>query len=257
MTFVPSDSVGRPPGVDTYSAPAIAMGETWSDLENKRGWDAADAWTAPPVQHSRLQKPKPSRIRESLDPLAEIYSFTGNRIAEACFAVMSIAFMALGFSGGVVGFGSVTAVIFAFVALAWQNSELLFPSSGPSKFAVGTLMLLVMGASIGSLIVHVLLFAVVALALLCRSLRSPYELRIAPSGLLRFASATGSTDLRAAGIICLVRTESASTGRLLYFRVVHGEGSVTLDGREDVFARLAKLAPTAHMSKEKFDDTGD
>jgi hypothetical protein len=97
-------------------------------------------------------------------------------------------------------------------------------------------------------------FAVLGLANLWISLRSPYELWIASSGLLRFINVTGRTDLRAADIVRLVRCENESDGKLREIRVEHGAGSITLPGREEVFAGLAKLIPTEQVSKEKHDD---
>ncbi len=100
-------------------------------------------------------------------------------------------------------------------------------------------------------------FALLALVGLWCSLQRPYELRIASSGLLRFASVIGTTDLCAADIVRLVRSERVSNGSLYDFRVEHHWGAITLDGREDVFSRLARLSPAAQVSKEKYDDTGD
>ncbi len=206
MTFVPSDGVSRSTGVSL--APAISAGETWSDLENKRGWGARDAWTAPQVQHARPQAPEPhKRINESFDPLADVYSFQDERIMEACGGVLS---------------GLVSLV---FVSL---------PRGG---------------------LVVAIFPTVCALWLLWRSLLWPYELRIAPSGLLRFTSVTGRTDLCAADIVRLVRRERVSNGKLAVIRVVHCAGSITLDGNEEVFARLAKLVPAAQVNSEKWDDT--
>ncbi len=138
---------------------------------------------------------------------------------------------------------------------SFKGGRIMEACAGAMFFAFIALMFLF--GSVASGVICVLLVGVLALGFLERSLRSPYELRIAPSGLLRFTSVTGSTDLCAADIVRLVRTERVSNGKLYDIRVKYGAGSITLDGREDVFARLARLVPTAHVSKEKFDDTGD
>ncbi len=211
MTFVPSDGVVRSPGVETSLTPAISAGETWSDLENKRRWNARNAWTTPPVKRAGLQVPEPgSRPNELLALSENVYNFHNERIMEAC--------------GGVI-FGLVSlAVVVAHAPFVWS-------------------------------LIHTVFFAVGALWLLWRSLRNPYELQFAPSGLLRFTSVSGSTELRAADIVRLVRRERVSNGSLHVIRVEHSAGSITLDGHEDVFARLANLVPAAQVSKEKYDDT--
>ncbi len=157
--------------------------------------------TVAQTQHQGLKEPQVA------DPPAEIYSFKGTRIMEAC---------------GCVAVG----LFFCFFAAAGAHAPFVLSFIAASALA-----------SVG----------------LWYNLRSPYELRIGPSGLLRFTSVTGSNDLRAAHIVRLVRRERVSNGKLDHIRVEHRAGSITLGGREDVFARLAQLVPAAHVSTEQYD----
>ncbi|GEM_PF-4194379 len=85
ITFSTSDAVGRSPGVETSLAPVISAGETWSDLENRRGWGARDVWTAPQVQQAGPQAPEPGRRTNELLALSEdVYSFQ-----DACGCVVA------------------------------------------------------------------------------------------------------------------------------------------------------------------------
>ncbi len=179
--------------------------------------------TVAPSQHQELKEPG------AFDPLAETYSFKRNRIKQACWAVVC----------GLFGLGAAVAVhILGFSV--WRAPD-------------GTFNVL---AGFFSVVFVALPASLIVLGLLRDCVRRPYELRIAPSGRLRFVSVTGSTDLRTADINALAGWERA-TGKLFFIRVEHGTGSITLDGNEAVFASLSKLVPAALVSRTQLVNTFD
>jgi hypothetical protein len=86
-------------------------------------------------------------------------------------------------------------------------------------------------------------------------LRRPHEVWIARSGELWFVSVLGTTGVKTTGISELVRTERRSNGALHALRIEHIAGSITLDGREDIFWRLSRLMPGIPVTIKEFDDT--
>lgn len=95
----------------------------------------------------------------------------------------------------------------------------------------------------------VLLFAAV------EALETPYQVRIAPSGEITFVSVLGAIEIHANEILRIVRRERWSNRALLGVRVEHWSGTVTLNGHEEIFARLTALRPTAQVKTEVYDDT--
>lgn len=89
------------------------------------------------------------------------------------------------------------------------------------------------------------------------ALDTPYEVRIAPSGEIRFASVLGATDISATDIVGIVRRERRSDRKVDCLSIRYGTygGSVTLHGNEEIFARLTALRPTMLIRTEVYDDT--
>ena len=134
----------------------------------------------------------------------------------------------------------------------WARNAVAF---APLPLMIGA-MLLALGASVGGwLIFFGIPVAFTAIAHACYSISEPYEVRIAPSGLVRFARISGNIDIHAADILRLVRCQAQSSGRVTAFKVVHRGGSITV--REDIFTRLAALCPAAQAATEVYDDTTD
>lgn len=84
-----------------------------------------------------------------------------------------------------------------------------------------------------------------------------YELRISPAGVVTCTSLLGTTEFHGADIARIVRRERVSNGALDTIGVEYLGGSVSLAGREEVFARLTALRPSAQVTREMYDDTAD
>jgi hypothetical protein len=86
---------------------------------------------------------------------------------------------------------------------------------------------------------------------LCR----PYEVRLAPSGELRFVRVMGTTQFHTADIRRIVRVKRRSNGALHKVRIEHTAGSVTLDGHWYISWRISQLRPGTPVTTEEWDDT--
>jgi hypothetical protein len=121
-----------------------------------------------------------------------------------------------------------------------------------------------LGLGLGLILVTVAVPGLFFLTIVCsigllflgmQRLMRPYELWIARSGELRFVSVLVKTDLKATSIRCIVRTERRSNGALHEVEIEHWAGSITLDGREDIFRRVRALRPGVPVTTREFDDT--
>ncbi len=107
----------------------------------------------------------------------------------------------------------------------------------------------------GGAILFGIWLAPICLFLAVKLLDDPYEIRIWRSGEINFTSITRTVVIHASDIVRFVRHERLSTHGLHWVGVVHGSGTVTLSGREEVLARLTALRPSAQVITKVIDDT--
>jgi hypothetical protein len=94
-----------------------------------------------------------------------------------------------------------------------------------------------------------------------QALTRPYEVRIGAGSELTFISVLDRADIHVNDVTQIVQAKNRSNGGLRSITVEYTNrygyqyGSITLDGNEEVLARLTELCPAAKMQTHEYDDT--
>lgn len=147
-----------------------------------------------------------------------------------------------------------------------ERAAVLSEARGALRFGMGCfaacvgvpMLLAHAGASppgiFGFIWIGILFMGLACIAFACSAIGEVYEVRIAPSGLVRFYRVIGSVDVQAADILRLVRYQAKSDGRVTpTFAVVHRRGRLLV--HESILPRLTALTPQTGVATEIFDDT--
>ena len=128
----------------------------------------------------------------------------------------------------------------------------------PFALVFGFISLWLLRGGLAGLLLMVSFPGPVAFALFAavwHSLSRPYEVHIGASSALRFVSVMDTTEFSAADIVRIVRRQRRSNGSLDTLRLEYLGGSVTMNGHEEICARLRALHPMVQMGTEEWDDT--
>jgi hypothetical protein len=123
------------------------------------------------------------------------------------------------------------------IGLALMSALLVAAAAAPGLFIIAVIASIGLGAW--------------AMARLGR----PYEVWTWRSGDIRFVSVVGAIDLRTTHILRVVRVVGRSSRTLREVRIEHATGTITLDGREDVYRQVRQLRPGIPVITEEYDDT--